>query len=58
MRSARSRLVQSGTGVLRVDGEPVRVSAGQSLFYDSFRRHELHNDGDVPIDIISIWWQP
>ena len=48
----------SGSGRLLLDGEPMRVSAGDSLFYDSFRRHQLHNDGTEPIEIISIWWQP
>ena len=51
-------LVQSGGGVLALDGVKQRISAGDMLFYDSFRRHQLHNDGTEPVDIISIWWQP
>lgn len=51
-------LVQSGSGQLSLDGEQLRISVGDSLFYDSFRRHQLYNDGAEPIDIISIWWQP
>jgi mannose-6-phosphate isomerase-like protein (cupin superfamily) len=51
-------LVQSGTGRLYLDGEELRISAGDSLFYDSFHRHQLNNDGTEPINIISIWWQP
>jgi mannose-6-phosphate isomerase-like protein (cupin superfamily) len=51
-------LVESGSGRLTVDGEVLRLSAGDSLYYDSFRHHQLHNDGDVPITLISIWWQP
>jgi mannose-6-phosphate isomerase-like protein (cupin superfamily) len=51
-------LVQSGSGELLVDRQPMRVTAGDSLFYDSFRRHQLRNDGEEPIEIISIWWQP
>lgn len=51
-------VIESGSGELRLDGKPMRASAGMSLFYDSFVRHQLHNDGDVPVDIVSIWWQP
>jgi mannose-6-phosphate isomerase-like protein (cupin superfamily) len=51
-------LVQAGSGLLRLDGQRLRVAAGDSLYYDSYRRHQLHNDGDVPVEIVSIWWQP
>ena len=51
-------LVQSGSGQLTLDGQRLRVAAGDSLYYASYRRHQLHNDGDVPVEIVSIWWQP
>jgi mannose-6-phosphate isomerase-like protein (cupin superfamily) len=51
-------LVQSGSGILTLDGVPIRVDEGDSLYYESYRRHQLHNDGNEPVEIVSIWWRP
>ncbi|MFD7011296.1 cupin domain-containing protein [Rhodococcus jostii] len=51
-------LVQSGSGILTLDGVQSRVQAGDTLYYESYRRHQLHNDGDSPVEIVSIWWRP
>lgn len=51
-------LVQSGSGLARVDGTEMRVSGGDSLYFESFRTHQLLNDGGEPVEIISIWWKP
>jgi len=51
-------LVQSGSGTLTLNGEQHRISAGDSLYYESYHKHQLHNDGDEPVEIVSIWWRP
>lgn len=51
-------LIQSGAGLLTLDGEQTPVSSGDRLYFESYRRHQLYNDGDVPVEIISIWWRP
>jgi len=51
-------LIQSGSAMLTLDGARSRVHAGTSLYFESYRRHQLHNDGDVPVRIVSIWWRP
>ena len=51
-------LVESGSGELSLDGQKLRVSAGDTLYFESFRTHQLHNDGDEPVDLVSIWWKP
>jgi mannose-6-phosphate isomerase-like protein (cupin superfamily) len=51
-------LIQSGSGELSLDERKFRVSAGDTLYFESFRTHQLHNDGDEPVDVVSIWWQP
>ncbi|MFD8787865.1 cupin domain-containing protein [Kitasatospora sp. NPDC059599] len=50
--------VRSGCGVLSVDGVERRVSAGEHFFYDSGHTHQLHNDGEEPIEVVSVWWLP
>jgi mannose-6-phosphate isomerase-like protein (cupin superfamily) len=51
-------IVESGAGVLTLDGVPDRLRAGQTRFFDSFRTHQLHNDGSEAIELISVWWKP
>lgn len=51
-------LIQSGSGLLTLDGEQARVSEGDHLYFESYRRHQLRNDGAVPVEIVSIWWRP
>lgn len=50
-------LVQSGSGLLTVDGVSDRLCAGQVRFFDSFQTHQLYNDGDDTIELVSIWWR-
>ena len=51
-------LIQSGSGLLTVDGIETRVSAGDSLYFESYRKHQLYNDGSEQTEIVSIWWRP
>jgi mannose-6-phosphate isomerase-like protein (cupin superfamily) len=51
-------LVQSGSGLLTLDGVPDRLVAGEVRYFESFRTHQLHNDGTEPIELVSIWWRP
>jgi mannose-6-phosphate isomerase-like protein (cupin superfamily) len=51
-------LVQSGSGLAKIDGIEIRISPGDSLYFESFRKHQLLNDGSEPVEIISIWWRP
>jgi mannose-6-phosphate isomerase-like protein (cupin superfamily) len=51
-------LVQSGAGLITLDGVTDRLVAGEVRYFESFRTHQLHNDGDEPIELVSIWWRP
>lgn len=51
-------LIQSGSGLLTVDGTEIRVSAGDSFYFESYRKHQLYNDGGETTEIVSIWWRP
>ena len=51
-------IVQSGEGTLTLDGASDRLRASQVRFFDSFQTHQLHNDGDEMIELVSIWWRP
>jgi mannose-6-phosphate isomerase-like protein (cupin superfamily) len=49
-------LVVSGTGELTVDGTASRVSAGDAVYLESMRTHQVRNDGDLPLLVHSMWW--
>ena len=48
--------VSEGSGELILNGEKQGVMQGQTLFFNSFESHQIHNTGDRDIKIISIWW--
>ena len=51
-------IVQAGEGALTLDGVADRLRAGQVRFFDSHQTHQLHNDGNETIELVSLWWRP
>lgn len=51
-------LIVRGEGVLTLDGEETRVRPGDVLYFESRRTHQLVNDGDEPVELVSLWWRP
>ncbi|WP_321950373.1 cupin domain-containing protein [Burkholderia cenocepacia] len=50
-------MIAQGSGRLTYDGEPVRVQAGDVLYFESHRSHQVQNDGATPLVISTVWWQ-
>ncbi|AOR72687.1 hypothetical protein BBJ41_34290 [Burkholderia stabilis] len=50
-------MIAQGSGRLTYDGEPVRVRAGDVLYFESHRSHQVQNDGSTPLVISTVWWQ-
>ena len=51
-------VIVRGEGVLTLDGEETRVRAGDVLYYESRQTHQLVNDGDEPVELVTLWWRP
>lgn len=49
-------LVASGRGELLCGGRPVRVEAGDVLYFEPHQTHEVRNDGDAALAVFSVWW--
>jgi len=50
-------MVADGAGELEYDGRTVALEAGQVVYFAPFKPHSLHNTGDAPMMVFSIWWQ-
>ena len=51
-------LVAQGNGELRYDGDQlIRIAAGDALFLEPPRTHQVSNDGNDTLVIHSIYWQ-
>jgi mannose-6-phosphate isomerase-like protein (cupin superfamily) len=48
--------VMSGSGTLLSADRRMRISTGDSTFFASNVPHQLVNDGDMPVEVFSIWW--
>jgi mannose-6-phosphate isomerase-like protein (cupin superfamily) len=51
-------IVASGRGVLTCDGSAQEIAAGDFLYFESFRSHQVRNDGSGDLVLYSLWWQP
>lgn len=45
-----------GSGIVNYKGESTEVTAGDALYFESNEVHQLSNNGNIPIEIFSIWW--
>jgi mannose-6-phosphate isomerase-like protein (cupin superfamily) len=51
-------VILSGEGLLLLDGDESRVGAGDVLYFESRETHQLVNDGQEPVELVSMWWRP
>lgn len=51
-------VVVRGAGRLVLDGEERPLSTGDVVYFESERTHQLVNDSDQPVELVSIWWRP
>lgn len=49
-------LVASGQGELLFGGRPMRVKAGDVVYFEPHQTHEVRNDGDATLSVYSVWW--
>ncbi len=45
--------IMEGSGLMTVDDEQQRVEAGECIFFSSFSRHGLENNGDTVLRYLS-----
>jgi mannose-6-phosphate isomerase-like protein (cupin superfamily) len=50
-------IVLSGTGTLLFEGTACPISPGDIIHFDSFQTHQVLNDGEGELVIISLWWR-
>lgn len=50
--------VVAGSGLVTVDGEQMRASAGDLLRIDAGERHEIENDGSEPLETLNLYTPP
>jgi mannose-6-phosphate isomerase-like protein (cupin superfamily) len=50
--------VAGGTGVVTVDGDSHRVSAGDLVRIEAGERHGIENDGDDPLETVNFYTPP
>lgn len=48
--------ISEGTVNVYYDAAWHRVSAGQAVFFESWKPHFARNNGDVEAQIFSVWW--
>ncbi|RKP45262.1 cupin domain-containing protein [Trinickia fusca] len=51
-------VILKGAGRLDYDGQSMRLSGGDKVFFPSHRTHQVTNDADGPLEILSIYWEP
>lgn len=49
-------MIAQGTGELVYDGESVRISAPDLLYFEPPKTHLVRNDGTEPLVVFSVWW--
>ena len=47
-----------GTGLVTVDGDSERVSAGDLVRIEAGERHSIENDGDEPLETVNFYTPP
>jgi len=50
--------VVSGTALTTVDGEDVRLDAGDLLRIEAGERHGIENDGEAPFETVNFYTPP
>lgn len=50
--------VVSGSGVATVDGESVRLDAGDIVHVEAGETHAIENDGDDPLETLNVYVPP
>lgn len=50
--------VVSGTGAATVEGEEVRLEAGDLVLVEARETHEIRNDGDEPLETLNLYVPP
>jgi mannose-6-phosphate isomerase-like protein (cupin superfamily) len=51
-------VVRTGRGVATVDGERVPLHAGDVVLIERGETHEIENDGDEPLETVSLYVPP
>ena len=49
-------MVAKGEGVLTYDGSEIRVSAGEFVYFEPMKTHQVSNEGDELLVIYTVWW--
>jgi mannose-6-phosphate isomerase-like protein (cupin superfamily) len=49
-------IIKHGHGTLTLDGHSSRMAEGDVFYFDSDQVHGATNDGDEPLEIVSLWW--
>lgn len=50
-------IVMAGEGELLYDNQSMRLQAGDVVYYDPPKTHQVRNDGTEALVMYSIWWQ-
>ena len=50
-------IVTAGMGELLYDNQSIRLQAGEVVYYDSYKAHQVRNDGMETLVMYSIWWR-
>ena len=50
--------VVSGTGVATIDGEDVRLDAGDLVRIEAGECHAIANDGEAPLETVNVYTPP
>jgi len=49
-------LVAQGAGELLYDGLAMRIQAGDVMYFEPHKTHEVRNDGTATLAVFSVWW--
>jgi hypothetical protein len=49
-------VILNGTGMLDYEGTTLRLSRLDKLFFPSLRAHQVTNDAQAPLEILSVYW--
>ena len=49
--------IAEGEGELLYNNQPLRVTAGDVLYFEPCKTHQIHNDSAKAIVFFSIWWR-
>lgn len=49
-------IILEGTGILHSGDEEQYIEKGDMLYFSSHQPHTVFNSGDVPLEVVSIFW--